>query len=133
MGLELFLPAGERTENAANQVAEAKGVCAQCGVRLHCLTDALVANPDDGIWGGPTPRERTTLRRTRGPGREDSRVFGRGHIPAPKGLNPCSHPVSEDVRLVVEFGGDDRTLPTIASWVVVRASPLEKPERRRHS
>ena len=93
MGPELFLPAGERTENAANQVAEAKGVCAQCGVRLHCLTDALVANPDDGIWGGPTPRERTTLRRTRGPGREDSRVFGRGHTPAPKGRNPCSHPV----------------------------------------
>ena len=53
MGPELFLPAGERTENAANQVAEAKGVCAQCGVRLHCLTDALVANPDDGIWGAP--------------------------------------------------------------------------------
>ncbi|WP_276968698.1 WhiB family transcriptional regulator, partial [Metallibacterium scheffleri] len=69
MGPELFFPAGERTEEAANQVAEAKSVCAQCGVRLHCLTYALVANAEDGIWGGLTPSERTTLRRTRNPGR----------------------------------------------------------------
>lgn len=66
MGPELFFPAGERTEEAAKQVAEAKSVCAQCGVRLHCLTYALVANPEDGIWGGLTPSERTTLRRRRG-------------------------------------------------------------------
>jgi WhiB family redox-sensing transcriptional regulator len=69
MGPELFFPAGERTEEAANQVAEAKEVCGQCGVRLHCLTYALVANPEDGIWGGLTPSERTTLRRKRGLGR----------------------------------------------------------------
>ena len=69
MGPKLFFPAGERTEEAAKQVAEAKGVCGQCGVRLHCLTYALVANPEDGIWGGLTPSERTTLRRKRGLGR----------------------------------------------------------------
>ena len=34
-------------------------------MRLHCLTYALVANPEDGIWGGLGPSERRALRRAR--------------------------------------------------------------------
>lgn len=83
MGPELFFPAGERTEDAAQQVAAAKAVCAHCPVRLHCLTYALVANPEDGIWGGLTPSERTTLRRQRG--------LARTTIPAENTRRPRRH------------------------------------------
>jgi len=65
MGPELFFPAGERDEDAVAQTAAAKQVCARCEVRLHCLAYALVANPEDGIWGGLGPRERRALRRAR--------------------------------------------------------------------
>jgi len=65
MGSELFFPAGERDEAAVAQTAAAKQVCARCSVRLHCLTYALVANPEDGIWGGLGPSERRALRRAR--------------------------------------------------------------------
>ncbi len=65
MGSALFFPAGERDAEAVVQIAGAKEVCAGCGVRLHCLTYALVANPDDGIWGGLSPSERRALRRAR--------------------------------------------------------------------
>ena len=64
-GPELFFPAGERDEAAVAQTAAAKQVCACCDVRLHCLTYALVANPEDGIWGGLGPSERRALRRAR--------------------------------------------------------------------
>ena len=65
MGPELFFPAGERDEVAVAQTAAAKQVCARCDVRLHCLTYALVANPEDGIWGGLGPSERRALGRAR--------------------------------------------------------------------
>ena len=65
MGSELFFPAGERDEAAVAQTAAAKQVCARCSVRLHCLTYALVANPEDGIWGGLGPSERRALQRAR--------------------------------------------------------------------
>ncbi len=44
MGAVLFFPLGERTEGVATQVAEAKGMCVQYGVRIHYLAYALVAN-----------------------------------------------------------------------------------------
>jgi len=65
MGSGLFFPAGERDEAAVAQTAAAKQVCARCSVRLHCLTYALVANPEDGIWSGLGPSERRALRRAR--------------------------------------------------------------------
>ncbi|MGH9169544.1 MAG: WhiB family transcriptional regulator [Acidimicrobiales bacterium] len=65
MGPDLFFPAGERAEDAVGQVAAAKAVCACCPVRLHCLTYALVASPEDGVWGGLALSERTALRRQR--------------------------------------------------------------------
>ncbi len=64
-GSDLFFPVGERDEAAVAQTAAAKQVCARCRVRLHCLTYALVANPEDGIWGGLSPSERRALRRAR--------------------------------------------------------------------
>ena len=69
-GPELFFPAGERDEAAVVQTAAAKQVCARCDVRLHCLTYALVANPEDGIWGGLGPSERRALGRARRTRRE---------------------------------------------------------------
>lgn len=65
MGPSLFFPHGEREEAAARQVAEAKGVCATCPVKLHCLTYALHVDPGYGVWGGLTPSERAHLRRSR--------------------------------------------------------------------
>lgn len=64
-GSDLFFPVGERDEAAVAQTAAAKQVCARCRLRLHCLTYALVANPEDGIWGGLSPSERRALRRAR--------------------------------------------------------------------
>ena len=75
MGSELFFPAGERDEGAVAQTAAAKQVCARCSVRLHCLTYALVAKPEDGIWGGLGPSERRALRRARR-ARHQSRTIG---------------------------------------------------------
>ena len=65
MGSELFFPAGERDEAAVAQTAAAKQVCARCGVRLHCCDYALVANAEDGVWGGLGPSERRALRQAR--------------------------------------------------------------------
>jgi len=65
MGPEPFFPRGEAEEEAAHQVAAAKSVCAGCHVRLHCLTYALAAHVDHGVWGGLTPSERAGLRRSR--------------------------------------------------------------------
>lgn len=64
-GSDLFFPVGERDEAAVAQTAAAKQACARCYVRLHCLIYALVANPEDGIWGGLIPSERRALRRAR--------------------------------------------------------------------
>jgi WhiB family redox-sensing transcriptional regulator len=65
MGPEPFFPAGERDDAAVAQTTAATQVCARCSVRLHCLTYAFVANPEDGIWDGLGPSERRALRRAR--------------------------------------------------------------------
>lgn len=61
----LFFPAGERAQEAIDEVREAKAVCASCPVRVPCLEFALRTNEQDGIWGGLTPDERRGLRRHR--------------------------------------------------------------------
>jgi hypothetical protein len=40
----------------------AKVICGTCICKQECLTYALENNVD-GIWGGKTPRERSTIRR----------------------------------------------------------------------
>ena len=41
---------------------EAKAICADCPYKVRCLEYAL-KNHEQGIWGGTTERERTTIRR----------------------------------------------------------------------
>ena len=47
------------------QVADAKAVCARCPVKTQCLTEAL-KQPEQGIWGGTTEKERDLIRREKG-------------------------------------------------------------------
>lgn len=65
---ELFFPAGTN-DAIAQQVEQAKAVCAACPVREACLRWAIESSQDAGVWGGLTERERRSLvrrvRRTR--------------------------------------------------------------------
>lgn len=54
---ELFFPIGI-TGPARAQLAEAKAVCAGCPVRCMCLSWAVLANIDHGVWGGLSEDER---------------------------------------------------------------------------
>jgi WhiB family redox-sensing transcriptional regulator len=45
------------------QIAVAKAICAECGVRRECLEFALTHEPVYGIWGGTTPEDRQRDRR----------------------------------------------------------------------
>ena len=47
------------------QVQAAKDVCARCQVVDACLSYAMAARVDEGIYGGLDPRERNALRRRR--------------------------------------------------------------------
>jgi WhiB family redox-sensing transcriptional regulator len=67
---DLFFPVGN-TGPAVLQVREAKDVCRQCEVREQCLSWALGAHLDDGVWGGLDGDERRALRR-RGKRREQA-------------------------------------------------------------
>jgi WhiB family redox-sensing transcriptional regulator len=50
------------------QVAQAKAVCARCGVRAECLAFAVETRQAHGVWGGLAEEERARLRRSlRGP------------------------------------------------------------------
>lgn len=61
---ELFFPVGS-TGPAVDQIAEAKKVCARCGVRESCLEYAISSNQDAGVWGGMAEDERRSLKRKR--------------------------------------------------------------------
>jgi WhiB family redox-sensing transcriptional regulator len=54
---ELFFPVSE-VGPARGQVARAKAVCADCGVRQQCLDYALTTRQLHGVWGGLTEEER---------------------------------------------------------------------------
>ncbi|MDQ3877780.1 MAG: WhiB family transcriptional regulator [Actinomycetota bacterium] len=43
---------------------QAKMICRRCPVKRQCLTYAMEAPVDHGIWGGMTERERRRHRRT---------------------------------------------------------------------
>lgn len=45
----------------------AKRICASCPVREQCLSYAMDAPVDHGVWGGLTERERRRYRRVAGP------------------------------------------------------------------
>lgn len=60
---ELFFPASEIGPGAV-QVAEAKAVCRRCPVSAECLSWAVESGQDYGLWGGMTPAERRTWKRT---------------------------------------------------------------------
>lgn len=60
---EWFFPVGE-TGPARRDVMAAKAVCARCPVARDCLAWALRTGEPAGIWGGTTPDERRTMRRS---------------------------------------------------------------------
>ncbi len=41
-----------------DEIARAKAVCAECGVRRQCLQFALATHQAHGVWGGTTEEER---------------------------------------------------------------------------
>jgi WhiB family redox-sensing transcriptional regulator len=59
---ELFFPIGN-TGPAILQIEEAKQVCRRCEVREQCLSWALEAGQDHGVWGGLSEDERRALKR----------------------------------------------------------------------
>ncbi|WP_141566318.1 WhiB family transcriptional regulator, partial [Pseudonocardia sp. N23] len=70
---DLFFPETDRGTAFDRQVTAAKRVCAGCPVLAQCLDYALRALPD-GIAGGTTPAERSSLRRRRGVELQDVRA-----------------------------------------------------------
>lgn len=56
---ELFFP----VNGSSSTTPVAKRVCADCVVRIECLTYALENGLEHGIWGGLTELERRRLRR----------------------------------------------------------------------
>jgi WhiB family redox-sensing transcriptional regulator len=59
---ELFFPIGN-TGPAILQIEEAKQVCRRCDVRELCLSWAIEAGQDHGVWGGLSEDERRALKR----------------------------------------------------------------------
>jgi WhiB family transcriptional regulator, redox-sensing transcriptional regulator len=61
---DLFFPIASAGPGLT-QVTAAKAVCARCSVRAACLSFALEAGQDHGVWGGTSEDERRALRRSR--------------------------------------------------------------------
>jgi WhiB family redox-sensing transcriptional regulator len=59
---DLFFPISSAGP-AERQIAQAKKICAGCGVRRECLEFALSHDQVYGIWGGTTPEDRQRDRR----------------------------------------------------------------------
>ena len=58
---EAFFP--EQGGGLNSDIKSAKSICERCPARRECLTYALEANEQYGIWGGLTTSERQRLRR----------------------------------------------------------------------
>ena len=56
---DLFFP-----ERGAS-TRKAKGICAECQVRVDCLEFAVTKSERFGIWGGLSERERRKIRKQR--------------------------------------------------------------------
>ena len=68
---ELFFPVDISEGGSSKQViypneSAAKEVCGSCPYQLRCALYAVKNSDLQGIWGGTTERERTSLRRGRG-------------------------------------------------------------------
>jgi len=59
---ELFFPIGS-TGPALLQIEDAKAVCRRCPVAESCLTWAIDAKIEHGVWGGMAEDERRTMKR----------------------------------------------------------------------
>jgi WhiB family redox-sensing transcriptional regulator len=59
---ELFSPIGN-TGPALLQIEEAKAVCRRCKVVEPCLSWAIEARQEDGVWGGLSADERRAVKR----------------------------------------------------------------------
>jgi WhiB family redox-sensing transcriptional regulator len=66
----------EYLPNNAQEVLEAKAVCAGCYFKDDCKRRALATNEQFGVWGGTTPKERhALLRRARRAGTQPETLF----------------------------------------------------------
>lgn len=59
----VFFPptSGERRDEREAREAKAKGICAECRVRVECLDYALSIREPHGVWGGMNEHERAEL------------------------------------------------------------------------
>lgn len=57
---KVFFPVG-KGDDASADALYAKSLCARCPVRSKCLTHALNAREDYGVWGGLDEDERAEL------------------------------------------------------------------------
>lgn len=51
------------------ELAQAQAICGECPVRLDCLSQALAANEEWGVWGGVIFWDGVAFYRKRGRGR----------------------------------------------------------------
>lgn len=58
------------------KVRQAKAICAGCEVVAQCLDFAIKTSQLDGIWGGNTPEERRSIRRSRNSEARRARKLG---------------------------------------------------------
>lgn len=93
---ELFFPLGYGSE-FAEQIDQAKAVCARCPVRDVCLNAALDQAENHGYWGGLTPDERRHLRFQR---------HAETGAAAPEGSKPCN--TCGETKPLTDFYTDNR-------------------------
>lgn len=53
---DVFFPAADA------DAAQAKAICAGCGVRIDCLAFAMASDQRHGVWGGLSEKDRAALR-----------------------------------------------------------------------
>jgi WhiB family transcriptional regulator, redox-sensing transcriptional regulator len=56
---ELFFPL--QGDNESGRIA--KQICTKCPLITDCLSEAILTNSTDGIWGASTPKDRQRIRR----------------------------------------------------------------------
>lgn len=97
---DLFFP--DRAAYRNSDVARAKAVCRTCPVRQACLQAALDGREKIGIWGGMTPQERLSLRRSER--RAQDRTAAAAAPAAPKPDAGSGYPTREQIRRGVAAG-----------------------------
>lgn len=65
IGKEVFFSGGG-TKDRIEAQAQAKALCAECSVRQPCLEYGIKYDPQEGIWGGLTLKERQRVNRRNG-------------------------------------------------------------------